>query len=100
MTHRGVLVAFGVRPRATFVPRRYAGRNPNPRGQTRQRSGIDSGSYGRGRMAQCAHHINETKEQTMSTTQIVIKPAGIVVASGLKAGPTPKSKRIIVLDSS
>ena len=51
-------------------------------------------------MAQCAHHINETKEQTMSTTQIVIKPAGIVVASGLKAGPTPKSKRIIVLDSS
>jgi len=36
----------------------------------------------------------------MSTTQIVIKPAGIVVASGLKAGPKAKSKRNIVLQSS
>jgi len=36
----------------------------------------------------------------MSTTQIVIKPAGIVVASGLKAGPKPKSKRTVILESS
>ena len=36
----------------------------------------------------------------MSTTQSTSKPAGIVVASGLKAGPTPKSKRTVILQSS
>ena len=36
----------------------------------------------------------------MAITQSTSKPAGIVVASGLKAGPTPKSKRNIVLQSS
>jgi len=36
----------------------------------------------------------------MTITQSTSKPVGIVVASGLKAGPKPKSKRIIVLQSS
>ena len=36
----------------------------------------------------------------MSTTQSTSKPVGIVVASGLKAGPKAKVQRTVILQSS